>query len=177
MSPPIEDHMQGSLEKAYLDAYEENMPRIFRHIMSRVNNRSVAEDLTAETFFRTWNYICKEHAVENMKAFCFKIANNLIVDHYHSKHPIISLEAAEELVVSSRQIDDPAAQTELSLLRETMIDLPSGYSAILTYRYVDDLDISEIAAITGKSLSHVYVLIHRAKNALKKKIQRQTPMV
>jgi RNA polymerase sigma-70 factor (ECF subfamily) len=163
--------MPNTVEKAYLEAYEEHMPRIFRHIASRVGDRKVAEDLTSETFFRTWDYIRKENTIENMKAFCFKVANNLIADHYHAKHPSISLEAADELVVSSRLVDDPARQTELSLLRERLAELPSDYGAILSYRYIDDMDIAEIAAVTGKSQSHVYVLIHRAKSALKKKFQ------
>jgi RNA polymerase sigma-70 factor (ECF subfamily) len=171
LSTPIEEPPANSIEKAYLDAYEENMPRIFRHINSRVNDRKVAEDLTSETFFRTWDYIRKENTIINMKAFCFKVANHLIVDHYQARHPSISLEAAEGLVVSSKQSDNPELQTELSLLRDLMADLPSEYGAILAYRYIDDLDISEITKITGKSQTHIYVLIHRAKNALRKKLK------
>ena len=62
----------NNIEKDYLKAYEENMPRIFRHIASRVNDRKVTEDLTSETFFRAWDYIRKGNAILNMKAFCLK---------------------------------------------------------------------------------------------------------
>lgn len=168
----MEDFQMNSTEKAYLDAYEENMPRIFRHIVSRVSNRKVAEDLTSETFFRAWDYIQKGNTIDNMKAFCFKIANNLIVDHYSSRRTFVPIEDADELAATERHVDDPELQTELSLLRSLMDDLPSDYGAILTYRYIDDLEISEIAEITGKSHAHVYVLIHRAKNALKKKFEK-----
>ena len=169
----MEDFPTNGIEKDYLDAYEENMPRIFRHIVSRVSDRKLAEDLTSETFFRAWDYICKGNTVDNMKAFCFKIANNLIIDSYHQKRTFVPMEDAEESMATSRQSDDPALQTELSLLRSLLTDLPSEYGAILAYRYVDDLEIAEIAAITGKSQSHVYVLIHRAKNALKKKLKNK----
>jgi RNA polymerase sigma-70 factor (ECF subfamily) len=174
MSSPIEDGVLHDAEKMYLDAYEENMPRIFRHIVSRVGDRKTAEDLTSETFFRTWDYLRKQHTIENIKAFCFKVANNLIADHYHAraKRPSVSLEGMDEFITSSRPVDDPLLQTEVSLLRELLNDLPSDYGAILAYRYIDDFDISEIATITGKSHSHVYVLIHRAKNALKEKIKK-----
>ncbi|MDR3581986.1 MAG: RNA polymerase sigma factor [Candidatus Pacebacteria bacterium] len=175
MSTPIGDFQTdqtGIKEKAYLEAYEENMPRIFRHIASRVSDRKIAEDLTSETFFRAWDYIRKGSEVENMKAFCFKIANNLVVDHYRSKRPFLPIEDADNFVSSSRAEGDPELQVELALLRSHLADLPSDYGAILTYRYIDDLDISEIATITGKSHTHVYVLIHRAKNALRKKFER-----
>jgi RNA polymerase sigma-70 factor (ECF subfamily) len=162
----------NSIENAYLDAYEKNMPRIFRHIVSRVNNRKVAEDLTSETFFRAWDYIQKGNAILNMKAFFFKVANNLIIDHYAARRTFLPIEDAEEMVATKRPVDDPEMQTELSLLRSLMDDLPSDYGTILIYRYIDDLEIAEIAEITGKSHAHVYVLIHRAKNALKKKFKK-----
>lgn len=164
----------NNIEKDYLDAYEENMPRIFRHIASRVSNRAIAEDLTSETFFRAWDYIRKGNTIENMKAFCFKVANNLVIDYYHAKHTLLPIEETDEFVATSRQTDDPELQTELSLIRSALAGLPSEYSAILAYRYIDDLEIPEIAAITGKSHTHVYVMIHRAKNALKKKL-KETP--
>lgn len=175
MSTQIGDFQTDSKERVYLAAYEENMPRIFRHIASRVSDRKVAEDLTSETFFRAWDYLCKGNKVENMKAFCFKIANNLVVDHYIAKRSFLPIEDADKFVTSSRAADDPELQVELSMLRSLLADLPSDYGAILSYRYLDDMDIGEIAAITGKSHTHVYVLIHRAKNALRKKFEKTSP--
>ena len=156
------------IEKDYLRAYDENMPRIFRHVVSRVSNRAVAEDLTAETFFRAWSYIRKGKTIENMKAFCFKIANNLVIDHYQEKRSFLPLEDADEFFAATRRADSPEFCAELALLQSSLEDLPSDYGAILAYRYIDDLGITEIASITGKSHTHVYVSIHRAKNALRK---------
>jgi RNA polymerase sigma-70 factor (ECF subfamily) len=172
MSTRIGDFQTEDREKAFLEAYEENMPRIFRHVVSRIGDRKAAEDLTSETFFRAWDYVRKGNEVGNMKAFCFKIANNLVVDHYHARRAFLPLEEAEEFTVTTRGTDNPELQAELSLLRSFLSDLPSEYGAILAYRYIDDLDIREIATITGKSHTHVYVLIHRAKNALKRKLEQ-----
>jgi RNA polymerase sigma-70 factor (ECF subfamily) len=159
-------------ENDYLRAYHENMPRIFRHVVSRVSNRTVAEDLTAETFFRAWNYLHKGNTIENMKAFCFKVANNLVIDHYHERRSFLPIEDVDDLLPPARRSESPEFHAEVSLLFSSLADLPSDYGAILAYRYVDDLGITEIASITGKSNTHVYVLIHRAKNALRKKFIR-----
>lgn len=59
----MEDFPMNAIEKEYLVAYEENMPRIFRHIFSRVNDRAIAEDLTSETFFA--------HGITSAKATLF----------------------------------------------------------------------------------------------------------
>jgi RNA polymerase sigma factor (sigma-70 family) len=110
-----------------------------------------------------------------MKAFCFKIANNMVVDHYIAKRSFLPIEDADKFVTAMHAGENPELQVELSLLRSHLVDLPSDYGAILAYRYIDDLEIAEIAAITGKSNTHVYVLIHRAKNALRKKFERTPP--
>lgn len=111
-----------------------------------------------------------------MKAFCFKIANNLVIDHYHEKRAFTPMEEVDEFIATAQPDNDPKLQTELSLVRSSLANLPSEYGAILAYRYIDDLEISEIAKITGKSQTHVYVLIHRAKNALKKKLKEKPHM-
>jgi RNA polymerase sigma-70 factor (ECF subfamily) len=164
------NQIQVHTQKEYLRAYEENVSRIFRHVISRVSNRAVAEDLTSETFSRAWRYLYRGNTIENMKAFCFKVANNLVIDHYQEKRAFVPLEEADEFLASSRRADNPELRAELSLLWSSLADLPSDYGAILAYRYIDDMGITEIASITGKSHTHIYVLIHRAKNALRKKL-------
>ena len=163
-----------NIETEYLDAYEKNMPYIFRHIAYRVSDQKLAEELTSETFFQAWDYVRKGNVVQNMKAFCFKIANNLVIDHYRRKKTFLPIERADDFVAASRSEENPELQMELSLVRSSLDDLPSDYGTILTYRYLDELDIPEIAAITGKSQAHVYVSIHRAKNALKKKLKEKS---
>lgn len=154
-----------NIEKEFLKAYDDLMPRIYRHVVLKVSNRETAEDITSETFLRVWDIIRQGESIRNMKAFCFHVANNLVIDHYRKKKAQVDIEEIAEIPYD-QHIE---RNTEYSLMSSRLADLPSEYGAVLTYRYLNNMTVDEIAKIMGKSYSNIYVTIHRAKAALKKR--------
>ena len=79
------------LEKQFLKAYDEFADPIFRHCYFRVFNRERAKDLMQETFTKTWEYLNQspitnhESRITNMRAFLYRVANNLIIDNSRQK--------------------------------------------------------------------------------------------
>ena len=77
--------------KIFSKIYDKYVERIYRFVFLKVSSREVAEDLTAETFLKAWEVYRKPQfsnpasQIENPQAFLYKIAKNLIIDHYRQK--------------------------------------------------------------------------------------------
>lgn len=165
------------LEQEFLDNYDENASHILKHIYFRVNNWELAEDLTQETFFKAWGHIVSNgEKINNLKTFTYRIAHNLIVDHYRRK-PRIPLSI--EIVNTDKIFSEPLQEKQVDrmidekLMREKLSSLEEPYRQIIIHRYFDDLSIKEISAITGKSENNISVMIHRAIKILKNKIYHE----
>ena len=165
------------LEKTFLDSYNTHSDQIFRFIFFKLNDREKAKDFTQEVFMKTWVYISKNGAVENDKAFLYKIANNLVIDEYRKKGRA-SVRSLDELMEDGQDfgenpgeswIDKMDGEGALVLIK----NLPETYSEILFMRYVEELGVSEIAAITGKSVNVISVRINRGIKRLKEIIKNK----
>lgn len=148
--------------------YEEYSDAIFRHALFRVSNRETAKDLTQETFIKTWQAVEKGQDIENIKAFLYKVASNLIIDHYR-KRKEISLDFLKDsgldfVKESEHNIDFMDLNRVLAALNK----LPEKYRQAVEMRYIEDMQPKEIAALLGKSENSVSVQIHRGVEQLKK---------
>jgi len=164
----------NTLEQEFLDNYDENASHILKHIYFRVNNWELARDLTQETFFKAWGHIASNgKKINNLKTFTYRIAHNLIVDHYRKKPRIpLSIETIDADKISSEPVQEKQVDQKIDekLLKKKLSSLEEPYRQIIIHRYLDDLSIKEISAITGKSENNISVMIHRAIKILKDKI-------
>lgn len=157
-----------SLEQEFLDAYEQYSDAIFRHCYFRVFDRERGKDLMQEVFMRAWEYLGKGEKVLNMRAFLYRIANNLIVDESRKKREA-SLDRLQEEGFDPG-IDDTDkinSRIEHSRVVGTMKGLDDNYRDILVMRYMNDLSPSEIAEVTGESANTVSVRIYRGLKQLR----------
>jgi len=170
------DNFSNTMRSEFLAAYDEYAEKIYKHIFFRVSNKELAEDITSETFLKAWNYISEGQNVENFKNFIYRIAHNMIVDHYRQKpHVPLSFDALQEM--EGDKIEPIAELKEnttidLEILKSKLENLPLNYKEMIIMRYIDDLDIKEIKKITGKSFANIYVTIHRGLKMLKKEIEK-----
>jgi RNA polymerase sigma-70 factor (ECF subfamily) len=155
-------------EQDFLRLYDELSEPLFRHCYFRVSSRELAEDLTQESFMRVWDYFSAGKAIDNPKAFLYRIAGNLIIDHYRRKK-----EASLEVLAEDGY--DPAGDDATTILAQAeggralrlLEQLEPQHREVLTLRYVDGLDLGEIAKVIGQSENAVSVRIHRATDKLK----------
>jgi RNA polymerase sigma-70 factor (ECF subfamily) len=164
----------ADLEADFLKAYDEHADALFRHCLLRVRDRDIAKDLVQEAFSRTWVYLSEGKTVEYMRAFLYRIANNLIVDASRKKKSA-SLDAMmdddgfEPADESIRDFaDKPAAREAMKMLE----GLDEIYRTAITMRYVDEMTPREIAEQLGVSENVVSVRIHRGIERLSKIMDR-----
>ena len=82
-------------QQTFLEAYESYNNAIFRYCYYQTSNREIALDLTQDTFLKAWEYLGKGIAVENMRAFLYRVAGNAVID-YRRKKKSGSLDAMTE---------------------------------------------------------------------------------
>lgn len=155
-------------QKQFLELYDRESDAVFRHAYFRVSDREIALDIAQEAFTRMWECVCRGDQIGNPKAFLFRIAGNLVIDHYRRKKGV-SLDALAEdgfdpAGEDAEGIVDAAEATGAFKLLDR---LPSRDRAVLTMRYVDGLSIGEIASATDESANAISVRIHRAGKRLK----------
>lgn len=146
----------------FLQAYDNFADAIFRHCYLRISDRERAKDLTQEAFMRTWDYIARGSAIENIRAFLYRVANNLIIDEYRKKKS----ESLDELAEYGFDpgVDERGkifANIAAADIRSVFGGLDHKYRQVLMMRFVDDLQPKEIASILGESENNVSVRIHR----------------
>lgn len=158
-----QDAWKQQLEKDFLAAYDEYADALFRHCLIRMRDRDVARDIVQETYAKTWDYLSKGNEIEYIRAFLYRVANNLIVDVSRKKKSS-SLDAMMEddgFEVEDESIrepiDTPAIKEALALLDS----LDEIYRTAITMRYLDEMSPREIAASLGVSENVVSVRIHR----------------
>ncbi len=159
----------NSREQSFLELYEELAEPIYRHCYFRVSSAETAEDITQETFMRTWQYLAKGNHIDNSKAFLYRTAGNLIVDHYRHKKEV-SLEALSENGYEPMGADagSVVAHAEGEQARAILTKLGDPYKETMLLRYVDGFSVSDIADLLGESQNVVSVRLHRGVQKLKK---------
>lgn len=169
-------------EQAFLLVYDFYTPKIFRYIYYQVGqNKELTEDLAQQTFVKAWEFIIKRgKAVDNIQAFLYRVARNLVVDLWRNKHKE-SLPLMDELIETTeaakggglRWQEEIDAKVSVEVLGKTLDQIHEHYREVLIMRYLEELEIDEIAKLLEKDKNSVYVLIHRATKALQKAIKEQ----
>ncbi len=154
----------------FADLYEINFERVYAYITRRVQDRSEAEDLTAEVF---------HHALANLKRFewrgipfsawLYRIAANLISDRWHRSGREVSDETQIELAQASpKEIEEVERRATIFRLVD---DLPPDQKQVLVLRFVEEKSIKEVARKIGKTEGAVKQLQFRAVSNLRARME------
>jgi len=164
----MKQHETDTARDKFLKAYDELSDSLFSHCFYRVSDREVALDLTQETFVKTWEYMANGKEIGNLRPFLFKVAGNLIIDHYRKKKSD-SLDTLQEagFDVASEDAQRIVSSSEGKHALEALGALDEKYRQVVLMRYVDELSPREIGEIIGESENAVSVRINRSINKLK----------
>lgn len=165
------------LEREFLAAYDAHADALFRHCLLRVRDRDTAKDIVQEAFSKTWVYMAEGKKIDYIRAFLYRVANNLIVDGSRKKKSASldammdddGFEPADETLRDPA--DKPAAREALKMLKS----LDEIYRTAITMRYIDEMTPREIASALGVSENVVSVRIHRGIERLAKMMNTVPP--
>lgn len=171
--------------RLFTELFETHADELFRHCVYRLSDRERALELTQEVFVRAWEYVARGGAVREFRPFLYRILNNLIVDEYR-RHASQSLDALLEddgsATAANELLRDPTDALEAAMVRfesvrvlRALAKLSEAYRAVIIFKYIDGLSVSEIAHATGENENTISVRIHRALKKLKALLEPRTP--
>jgi len=151
--------------------FEANTNALFRHIYMRIHDRDLAKDLAQESFTRMWQYISEGKTIDNMRAFLYRTAHNIVIDYYRKKKEV-SLDALNETGYDPEGVSKQAteAPAEFEEFRRALTRIPDKYREAVTLRYVDEMLPEEIAGVLDISAGAVSVRINRGVEMVRKEL-------
>ncbi len=156
---------------AYGEIYDLFADRIRRFLAFKLPRNEDADELASEVFLRGWEYMTSG-AVNNLNAFFFRIARNLVADFYRKYKVTEELDAASMKSDGVSVSEEIATKLESDELIESLKGLKDEYREVLVMRYLSEMEVGEIASALEKTSNGVRVLLHRAKKALQEKVQK-----
>jgi len=160
-------------QKKFSKIYDKYINKIYRFVFLKVDSQETAEDLSSEVFTRVWQSLDKGTNIENPQAFIYKIARNLITDHYrkNSKIKLVSIENCKEIEDNQPNLEEESLlKSDFNRVKLALNKIKPEYQDIIICHYLDDLSIPEIAKIMNKPKNNIRVTLHRGLKALKREL-------
>ena len=144
---------------------------VYRYARRLTRDEALAEELTAETFFRALKNLSRyDESKSDIRIWLCQIAKNTWISQCRRRGRELPLEEAPDTQVFSieRALEDKEAARRLHSLLHKM-DEP--YKEVFALRVFGELPYAEIAALFGKTESWARVTYHRAKNKLMQEME------
>jgi RNA polymerase sigma-70 factor (ECF subfamily) len=174
----MSDHPAASedLAPAFLAFYDDALAQVYGYIAARCDRRSVAEDLTSETFLAAVDAVRRDNPPAVSLPWIIGVARHKLVDHWRRlTRETSGLRALVDEHPDADREDESDAQIDALQARETLAKLAPHHQAVLTLRYLDDLSVPEVAALLGRTLHATESLLVRARKAFRRAYDDQSP--
>ena len=148
--------------------------KIFRLALRITLSRAEAEDIVQDVLIKAWNRRDDLAEVDSIEAYSLTVCRNLSLDRLQRKeNDNVNLDDAPPT-----EADD--APPDLQMIRNERIDnikrlierLPTPQRAAMQLRDMEGKTYKEISAITGQTEEQVKVNIFRARQYIRKQIEK-----
>jgi len=157
---------------------EQFRPRVFRFVLASLRNRETAENLTQDCFVRAYRARDQFRGGCSAATWLLQIAANLVRSHETSgrlKFWRRTLRADVDLSDAGRWIQDrqmspeqlAAARQQVERIWKAAARLSGNQRAVFLLRFVEDMELLEIAAVTGMKEGTVKTHLFRALKAVR----------
>lgn len=162
--------MQNLNETAFISLHESNYPRIHAFVRRRIDDDTVAEEITADVFRIAWEK-WPEHAAPDL-VWLLTVARNLLGNAYRSRERHRSLLAKAKAAAAAGGAGPFPADGEsdgaAAIVLETLAVLRAEEREILRLFYWDGLSLAEIGRLLGCRESAAKVRLQRARQAFRR---------
>ena len=167
---------QGGDPQASDRLYNLYADKIFRYLYVRLNQREVAEDLTADVFVRMLRELPRyrinaTRPVAAFSAWLYRIAGNLLTDYYRRQRHRRHLDIADHTEMSGDEagpFQHASEAEDRQTLWEALSQLGKEQQQVVLYRFAERLSVRDIAIVMGKTEGAVKALQHRALESLRR---------
>ena len=186
----IQNQIEQNQPEKWVDLYAD---LLYRYAILRINNKNLAEDLVQDTFLSALKNIDQFKKKSSIQTWLISILKNKIIDHYRKNFN------NSEIINNSDDNDEfndfqengmwkqdkaPNSwsksgdhifeeQEFLNILQQCLKILPEQTREVFSLREIDGFKSDEICKKLNISSSNLWVLLHRARNGLRKCIEKR----
>jgi RNA polymerase sigma-70 factor (ECF subfamily) len=156
-------------------------PRIFRFLLASLRERETAENLTQECFVKAYQARERFRGDSSVATWLMQIAVNLVRDHFSSNRLKFwrrAMRSGIDVSTAGEWIEDRRLSPEASASARQRVaaiwsaaeNLPERQRTVFLLRFVEDLEVLEIAAATGMAEGTVKSHLFRALQAVRQRM-------
>jgi RNA polymerase sigma-70 factor (ECF subfamily) len=181
--------MQAAVDstRAELQDFEEvvrlHWRLIYRFILASVRDADAAQVLTQDCFLRAYSRRGTFRGRASVKTWLMKIAVNLVRDFGRNRRlqfwkrlnasGVDPSDVSDQLPDAAISPEDQASLNEqVKMIWQVSQSLPDRQRTVFLLRFVEDMDLLEIAAATGMKEGTVKIHLFRALHAIRERLGR-----
>lgn len=149
---------------ALLALYDTSLGEVYGYLRRRCPDTQTAEDLTSETFLAAVDAVRRRTVRTVTVGWLIGIARHKLVDHWRRGEREERRLALVEVDALDETWDDVL---EAGAAGQALDELNTHYRAALTFRYLDDLPVREVARLIGRGEQATEALLARARIAFR----------
>lgn len=161
---------QSGVTEAFASLYRAYVDAIFGYLIVRTGDRSMAEELTSETFLRAFRQIGSVRYLGSpFRAWLLRIARNLLLDDLKSarrRHEVSLPDHYDRASESGDPAVSVCSRVTSVELRRGMKQLTDNQRVCLELRFFEHLSVSEVARRMGRTDGAIKALQLRATRSL-----------
>ncbi len=153
------------------EIYSEYFPQVYRYLLSRCRDGSLAEELTQETFYRVIKNIGSFRGDCSLSSWVIGIAKNAYLSHLRKQGRAAPLEAAENASDGETPEDRFIEQDSAEAAYRALHRLSEPYKEVFMLRVFSELSFKQIGELFGSTEVWARVTYHRARQKIKEEIE------
>ena len=156
-------------EKTAERLYAAYFMRVYSFALSLTSNKSAAEEIAQETFFRALRTESSYRGDSEELTWLCAIAKNVYFDEVKKKKPSAQIPPDTDSGVDIEEIVE--SEDETMRIHRALHTLGEPYREVFELRVFGELPFEKIASIFGKTESWARVTYHRAVQKIKERIR------
>jgi RNA polymerase sigma-70 factor (ECF subfamily) len=193
MTPSIDPITEGALveearlrnPKAIRIIMQKHNRRLYRIARSIVRDDHSAEDVLQEAYLRAFARLAEFRQEATLGTWLTRIVMNEALQHVRRSRSAIRRDEQGAFVMEGRVIPFPLvsshpdperkmAQMQIQSILEQAIDaLPDKFRFVLVARVLENMSVEDTARLLGLRVETVKTRLHRARQLLRKDVERQ----
>lgn len=156
--------------EAFAALYDRYVEKIYRFVYYKVFSRETTEDIVSEAFLKAYDRIVTyDSSKGSFSSWLYRIAGNLVIDHYRAKKETENIEDAFALGFDDRLAEKLDAKESFKKISAYLENLSSKQREIIILRVWEELPYKEIAEIVGGSEGSVKMMFLRSIKEIREK--------
>lgn len=156
--------------------YQKYFNDVYRYILKLSNNEHIAEEITADTFFKAMSAIDSFRGDCDIRVWLCQIAKNCYLSYLKKNGQIEDIADTELQYIAdpNENLEEQfAKQDEAAQIRKKLHTIPDPYKEVFMWRVFAELSFKQIGEIFNKSENWACVTYHRARTMIQNRLEEK----